>query len=55
MQTLTEMTVDRPELIKILIKDESDWTPEMEYVYHVLYTFAHMYHTRQRKVLRDNE
>ena len=34
------MTVDRPELIKILNKDESDWTPEMEYVYHVLYTFG---------------
>ena len=50
MQTLTEMTVDRPELIKILNKDESDWTPEMEYVYHVLYTFAHVYHMRQRKV-----
>ena len=50
MQTLTEMTVDRPELIKILTKDESDWTPEMEYVYHVLYTFAHVYHMRQRKV-----
>jgi hypothetical protein len=27
----------------------------MEYVYHVLYTFAHVYHMRQRKVLRDNE
>jgi hypothetical protein len=55
MQTLTEMTVDRPELIKILNKDESDWTPEMEYVYHVFYSFAHVYHMRQRKVLRDNE
>jgi hypothetical protein len=27
MQTLTQMTVDRPELVKILNKDESDWTP----------------------------
>ena len=55
MQTLLSMTVDRPELTKILNKDESDLTPEMEYVYHVLYTFAHMYHMRQRKILRDNE
>jgi hypothetical protein len=49
------MTVDRPELVKILNKDESDWTPEMTYVYHILYTFAHVYHMWQRKVLRDNE
>jgi hypothetical protein len=55
MQTLTSMTVDRPELVKILNKDESDWTPEMAYVYPILYTFAHVYHMRQRKVLRDNE
>jgi hypothetical protein len=55
MQTLTQMTVDRPELVKILNKDESDWTPEMTYVYHILYTFAHVYHMWQRKVLRDNE
>jgi hypothetical protein len=55
MQALTKMTVDRPELVKILNKDESDWTPEMAYDYHILYTFAHVYHMRQRKVLRDNE
>jgi hypothetical protein len=44
MQTLTKMTVDRPELVKILNKDESDWIPEMAYVYHILYIFAHVYH-----------
>jgi hypothetical protein len=55
MQTLTQMTVDRPELVKILNKDESDWTPEIAYVYHILYTFAHVYHMGQRKVLTDNE
>jgi hypothetical protein len=49
MQTLTKMTVDRPELVKILNKDESDWTPEMAYVYHILYTFAHVFHMRQKK------
>ena len=54
MQILTKMTVDRPKLVKILNKDESDWTPDMAYVYHILYTFAHVYHMRQRKVLRDN-
>jgi hypothetical protein len=39
MQTLTQMTVDRPELVRILNKDESDWTPEMAYVYHILYVY----------------
>ena len=55
MQTLTKMTVDRSELVKILNKDESDWTPDMAYVYHILYTFAHVYHMYQRKVVSDNE
>ncbi len=49
------MTVDRPELIKILNKDESDWTPEMAFVYHILYTFAHVYHMWQRNVIKGNE
>jgi hypothetical protein len=55
MQSLTKKTVDRPELIKIISKDEPDWTPEMAFVYEMLFTFSHAYHMRQRKVLRDNE
>jgi hypothetical protein len=43
MQTLTKMTV-RPEPVKILNKNEPDWTTEMAYVYHILYTFSHVYH-----------
>jgi hypothetical protein len=52
MQALTKMTVDRPELVKILNKDESDWTPEMAYDYHILYTFAHVFHIRQKKSIK---
>jgi hypothetical protein len=49
IQTLTQMTVNRPELVKILNKDESDWTPEVAYTYHILYIFAHVFHMRQKK------
>jgi hypothetical protein len=34
---------------------ESDASPEIAYAYHILYTFAHVFHLRQRKVLSDNE
>jgi hypothetical protein len=52
MQTLTKLTIVRLELVKILNKDESDWTPEIAYVYHILYTFAYAFHMHQRKALR---
>jgi transcriptional regulator with XRE-family HTH domain len=29
--------------------------PEIAYSYHIMYTFAHVYHMRQRKVLSENE
>jgi hypothetical protein len=34
---------------------ESDLTAEAAYTYHILYTFAHVFHMRQRKVVSDNE
>ena len=52
---LTRMMVDDPELIKIVSKSESDFTPDLAFSYHVLYTFAHVFHVRQRGVVRDNE
>ena len=52
---LTRMAVERPELTKLISNIESDWSAEVAYTYHILYIFAHVYHMRQRKVLRDNE
>ena len=52
---LTRMMVDNPELIKVVSKMESHFTPNLAFSYHVLYTFAHAFHMRQRKVLNDNE
>jgi hypothetical protein len=55
MQGLAQMAIERPELIKILSNVQSDWSAEIAFTYHILNTFAHVYHMRQRKVLSDNE
>jgi hypothetical protein len=55
MHGLTRMAVERPQLTKLISNIESDWSAEVAYTYHILYIFAHVYHMRQRKVLRDNE
>ena len=53
---LTQMAVERPELIKVMSNvNESDWSSEVAYTYHILYTFAHVFHIHQRKVVSDNE
>jgi len=52
---LTRMMVDSPELIKVVSKSESHFTPDLAFSYHVLYTFAHAFHMRQRGVVSDNE
>jgi len=49
------MMVDSPELIKVVSKSESHFTPDLAFSYHVLYTFAHAFHMRQRGVVSDNE
>jgi hypothetical protein len=43
------------ELIRVVNNVERDLTPEVAYSYHILYTFAHIYHMRQRGVVSDNE
>jgi hypothetical protein len=52
---LTQAMVDRPELIKLVSNVKSDWSPDVAFTYHILYTFAHVFHMRQRKVVSDNE
>ena len=55
MHELTQMAVEKPELIRILSNVESDLSAEVAYTYRILQTFAHVFHMRQRKVLSDNE
>jgi hypothetical protein len=55
MQRVAQMAIERPELIKILSNVQSDWLAEIAFTYHILNTFAHVFHMCQRKVLSDNE
>jgi hypothetical protein len=55
MHRLTQMAVERPELVRIISNIESDLTSETAYTYHILNTLAHVFHMRQRKVVNDNE
>ena len=52
---ITHMGIERPQLIKVISKSELDRSPEVAYSYHIMYTFAHVFHMRQRKVLSENE
>jgi hypothetical protein len=52
---LTQMAVERPELIRVVNNVERDLSSDVAYSYHILYTFAHIYHMRQRGVVGDNE
>ncbi len=49
MHGLTRMAVERPELIRIVSNVESDLTEEVAFTYHLLHTFAHVYHMHQEK------
>ncbi|MFL6378096.1 MAG: hypothetical protein ACJ72R_11615 [Nitrososphaeraceae archaeon] len=55
MHSLTQMAVERPQLIRIVSNVESDLTEEIAFTYHLLHTFVHTYHMYQRKVVSDNE
>jgi hypothetical protein len=55
IKDLTRMTVEKPQLMRIVSNVESYLTDEMAFTYHLLYTFAHAYHSYQRKVVSDNE
>jgi hypothetical protein len=55
IHALTQMAVERPELIKVVSNVKSDWSSDVAYSYHILYTFAHVFHMHQREVVSDNE
>src|SRR5215467_4443335 len=52
---LTRINIERPELIKVVNNVQRDLSSDVTYAYHILYTFAHAYHMRQRGVVGDNE
>jgi hypothetical protein len=54
MHTQVEILMERPQLTKVVNKVDAE-SPELTYAYDILFTFAHAFHMRQRKVLNDNE
>jgi hypothetical protein len=52
---ITQMGVEQPELIKVISNVQLTFSPDVAYAYHILFTYAHAFHMRQRKVLSDNE
>ena len=55
IHAMGEMMVHRPELIKLLNKNQTNQSPELVCAYYILYMCSHAFHMRQRKVLSDNE
>ena len=54
MHALHQILIESPQLIKVVSKVDAN-TPEVAYAYDILFTFAHVFHLRQRKVLSVNE
>jgi len=54
MHALHQIVIKSPELIKVVSKVDAN-SPEVAYAYDILFTFAHVFHMRKRKVLSDNE
>jgi hypothetical protein len=52
---LIQMAIERPQLTRVISKVESNMSSEAAYAYDIMFTFAHVFHMRQRKVLSDNE
>ena len=52
---LTRLTIEKPQLMTIVSNVESHQSEEIAFTYHLLQTFAHVYHMHQRKVVSDNE
>jgi hypothetical protein len=53
---IIQMGVEHPELIKVISNAPSEYSsPYVPFAYHILYTFAHAFHMRQRGVVSDNE
>jgi hypothetical protein len=52
---LTRLTIEKPQLMKVVSNVDSYQTEEIAFTYHLLQTFAHVYHMYQRKLVNDNE
>ena len=52
---LTRLTIEKPQLMRVVSNVDSYQSEEIAFTYHLLQTFAHVYHMYQRKLVNDNE
>lgn len=52
---MTETLVHKPELVKILDKNEKTPSDQLVFAYYILFMCAYAFHMRRRGVLSDNE
>ncbi|MGA7007511.1 MAG: hypothetical protein WBY28_10595, partial [Nitrososphaeraceae archaeon] len=51
----TRLTIEKPQLMRVVSNVDSYQSEEIAFTYHLLQTFAHVYHMYQRKLVNDNE
>ncbi|HEX5520033.1 MAG TPA: hypothetical protein VFX18_06295 [Candidatus Nitrosocosmicus sp.] len=52
---LTHRMIQQLWLTKAINKDEKRFVSDLAFSYHILYTFAHVFHMYQRKMVNENE
>ncbi|MCI4331332.1 MAG: hypothetical protein L3K19_05740 [Thermoplasmata archaeon] len=50
-----EIFIERPELVQSIYRTSEKVGPEVPFAYYVLFFCSHIFHMRQRGILRDNE
>jgi hypothetical protein len=54
LDSIVHLAIERPNLIGVISKVDAN-SPKTAYAYDIMFTFAHAFHMRQRKVLSENE
>jgi hypothetical protein len=52
---LGEIALTRPDMLSLIAPEAHRPRPEAPFAYSILFFFAHIFHMRQRGILRDNE
>lgn len=55
LHNLIEMNVNNPERIKVMYNVSENISSDLAFSYYIVYIFSHMFHMRERKILKDNE
>lgn len=55
LHNLIEMNVTNPKRIKVMYNVPDNASSDLAFSYYIIYIFSHMYHMRERKILKDNE